>query len=521
MLPLSTVQLKDICDSTITFLSQHSPLPALRRHQPPSAPSSAHPPPAIPALPAPPPILNIAPLRERIDVVAGRPNTCASRTFALAALYYPSMRKQLDDSKAQLDSARAEVARLRERCKLLEQKLVEKEAEIKGLKRERDRERHERRRNSDVHQQMQEFGVAGVARATTMREGRDSSNRDSREIRPRQSHASLRTQSSMGTQSRRPSIDITRPLPQGTEEERARFRSAELYMTRTDSWSGAQLLQAVHDLNSEILQFAASATDSCSYDKDSRPSSSRSIQAMHDTSARLGQNLSRNLSNRDHSQDPLLLQLALQGCVIACIMKSLSTFCMGSPSKSDLILSQIYAHMSVAELQPTTSRWRALTHRHLHSLYPTLADYAVNELTESILRWASDICIVAGSSSSDSTSASSSPSPDGFRSRFTEQVRRIAKSVAKIAKVTREEIMSTNFEIVAVDHTETYDPTLMTDAYKDYAHPKGAILATTDLGLRCITRRGGSIDEGSTGVFEQRILLHPKVVLESVLEILG
>jgi len=131
-------------------------------------------------------------------------------------------------------------------------------------------------------------------------------------------------------------------------EQQARARTADTYLTRTDTWSGAQVLQAVHDINSEILQFAAAATEACAFDSNARPSSSRAIQAMHDTSARLGQNLARILANRDHSLDPVLVQLALQGCLTLCVTRTLSAFCVGFPSKSDSLLHQIHHRMALA-----------------------------------------------------------------------------------------------------------------------------------------------------------------------------
>lgn len=131
-------------------------------------------------------------------------------------------------------------------------------------------------------------------------------------------------------------------------EELAQRRSSEAFLNRTDGWSGAQVLQAVHDLNSEILQFSATATELCRFQKSSQASPTKLIQATRDTASRMGQTVAQILSTRDHSQDPILVQLVLQGCVVGCIRKALSSFCMGFPTKHDAILSQIYSHIYVA-----------------------------------------------------------------------------------------------------------------------------------------------------------------------------
>jgi len=122
--------------------------------------------------------------------------------------------------------------------------------------------------------------------------------------------------------------------------------------------------------------------------------------------------------------------------------------------------------------------------------------------------------------------------------------------------------MSTTFEVVVADPTQIFrDPSKsnlevdleldlddgtpkfldrgslnMVDAFAEYGESKGRVLATMELGLRCITQAGavgrapkaigehsngnGASSAGGDPRFEQRMLLLPKVVLESVLEVL-
>lgn len=236
---------------------------------------------------------------------------------------YAIMRRELDHAKVELARSNDELTKLYERCRILERSLRDtrdalksRDSEIDRLRRERERALAERRRTDIPGRDLYRTG------STT------SLNRD-------------RTSTADSDSASLSSTSVV-------DEERARARTADAYLTRTDSWSGAQVLQAVHDINSEILQFAAAATEVCTFDRNSRPSSSRAIQAMHDTSARLGPNLARILANRDHSQDPILVQLALQGCLTICITRALSTFCVGFPSKSDSLLHQIYHRMALA-----------------------------------------------------------------------------------------------------------------------------------------------------------------------------
>ena len=125
--------------------------------------------------------------------------------------------------------------------------------------------------------------------------------------------------------------------------------------------------------------------------------------------------------------------------------------------------------------------------------------------------------------------------------------------------------MSTTFEVVVADPTHVFrdssnseidldidlndgTPNIsdreglnMVDAFAEYGESKGRVLATMELGLRCITRIGAaggdrllksmgehSNSNGTSNAggdlgetrFEKRMLLQPKVVLESVLEVL-
>ncbi|KAF5359507.1 hypothetical protein D9756_003549 [Leucocoprinus leucothites] len=481
-------------------------------------------------------------------------DTTTTTSDALNSLI-DTMRRELDHTKTELARSNDELSRLYERCRLLERSLRDTRDALKSRDSEIDRLRREREKQ--VERRRSDVSGRDLYRAGSVA----SLNRD-----PQHHSRATSAPSSRGTDS----SDSLSSTSAAGDEERARARTADAYLTRTDTWSGAQVLQAVHDINSEILQFAAAATEMCTFDRNSRPSSSRAIQAMHDTSARLGPNLARILSNRDHSQDPILVQLALQGCLTLCITRALSSFCVGFPSKSDSLLHQIYHRMALAEPQPTSSKWRALTHQHLHAMYPSLTEYSISELTDTILRWSSDIFLIAGclTYESSSTSASTTPlssttavsSNTSLRSRFGDHIRRLSKSVTRLAKVLREEILSTSFELIAIDprdypssSSSTTTPTTnhppsssshnnsssnpnssnglsgplfhertMIDAFGEYGHSHGCVLATTELGLRCVTRMGTREGVGSEEevLLEQRVLLMPKVVLESVLDVL-
>ncbi|KAJ2988454.1 hypothetical protein NUW54_g9111 [Trametes sanguinea] len=99
----------------------------------------------------------------------------------------------------------------------------------------------------------------------------------------------------------------------------------------------------------------------------------------------LGPEMIRLLEDRMHAGDPTLVQFALQAWEVWCVARVLEAFCYGLPMEVDEAFRMIFEHMHregmashfarcllclpvILEPQPTTSRWRALTYKHAHTL---------------------------------------------------------------------------------------------------------------------------------------------------------
>lgn len=256
---------------------------------------------------------------------------------------HSSLSLTLDNVLAHRDAARThvqtELMKLAERYKALERTLREmqdtlrtKDREIEILRAERDRaiaERDEvRAKSRSVSRERSHVGGGD-----DMVNGRHQRHRDR----------------SRSRKMARRSGEVP-PLPHGPSmtleaEHFARARSLDVFLTKTDSWSGAQIIQAVDDLNAEINQFAAAATESCSFMK---RMNTKVTPEQENSTPWLGPALSRILALRDHTQDPILVQLALQASIATCCARSLSLFCVGFPSKLDALLSRILVHMQTS-----------------------------------------------------------------------------------------------------------------------------------------------------------------------------
>jgi len=554
--------------------------------------------PTSPRRPSPPPLVSPS-FSQRLHAACQSPTSLSESDLILTL-----MRRELDHTKHDLARAQVDTVRLEERVKMLERTLKEtrdilraREGEVEKMRKDRDKEKESLRRRSDAsllshHQQ----SVNGSRYPGGSLDTRLAASDLAQRLRQRDS-PSPSTDKELKSHSPIPILDI--------EEERARARIQETYMSRLDSWSGAQVLQAIHDLNSEILQFSASAIEICTFLPTNNPQNQtpnpRITQSLNDTSSRLGPTMTRLLHTRNHSSDPLLIQLALQSSLTLCTARALSSFIIGLPSKSDLLLSQIYSEMQKGEEQPVFKKWRALTERYVGVFYPTLGEYSIGEVADTMIRWCADVLVVSGCSfsvrppnsnnttTSNSTSSSQQPSPSSsppttfstpkslhhshhhhhvspqtyLRTHHHDQLKRIAQRILRIASITREEILSTSFEVVIADYSSQSQSqqenfkndfgSEMVDAFGEYtSESQGKVLGTVELGLRCVTKVGErdavvgagnhnhnhNNNNGANGLssgvgsgagsgkdvgepkLETRLLLRPKVVLESVLEVL-
>ena len=147
-----------------------------------------------------------------------------------------------------------------------------------------------------------------------------------------------------------------------------------------------------------------------------------------------------------------------------------------------------------------------MTHRYITTLFPTLEDQALEDLVDDTLRWAMDILILSGT-----------PIPkDNLRNRFESQLRRIAQSALRIAAVTKEQVLSTNFEVISVEVGRDFERKHMVNLFDEY-YAGGAkdgngerVLCTTEVGLRCYSGDGA----------DERTLVQPTVILESVVQVI-
>lgn len=107
-------------------------------------------------------------------------------------------------------------------------------------------------------------------------------------------------------------------------------------------------------------------------------------------------------------------------------------------------------------------------------------------------------------------------------SKFADKLSFLASLAMRVNKIVGEDVTSGDFEVLAVLPATAFDVTTMEDSYDDGRSAKtrgntvSKVLCATDLGLRKKTRMGMTGEKQ----WETKVLLKPKVALESVIEIM-
>lgn len=264
-----------------------------------------------------------------------------------------SIRSELDATRSELARYRSDATKLAEKYRVVERSLQDandalrsRHREIEVLKRERDLAMADRKSRGpirDLDRNALRFDVrrSSTTRSRSSRTAYDSDHDHDHEL----DDLSLLKSASPYRGRRNKSLPPVPRIATAAYEGVPLPPGAEVFLNKTDSWSGAQVIQAVQDLNSEILQLSAAATESVTIQGRDKTSQARMNQATKGVSSRLGAPFARLLASRDHSEEPALLQFGLQACVATCVARLLGVFCVGLPLTTNELFLQLHTRM--------------------------------------------------------------------------------------------------------------------------------------------------------------------------------
>ncbi|OJA20120.1 hypothetical protein AZE42_04093 [Rhizopogon vesiculosus] len=281
-------------------------------------------------------------------------------------------------------------------------------------------------------------------------------------------------------------------------------KGAQSFLTTTDASSNADAISMVQRLNAETLQSATYMAETMVDAFSFQTGGIRDENACGMVKQSFGPSLAHYLATKKHKDDPLLIQITFQLCLVQFLDFIIRSWTLPREDISNKFAS-IYEQMRLGEAQAVSGRWRALT----------VAYASSREENQLIARATS---YIAGRFANIMLAAGCSASPDVLRAsaekKLSDRIVLLFKLATQLKKIIMEEITSTDLRTVTISGGVVYSAEVMEDAYVDGdPAPSGVrVLCTTNLGLNRTTRLATS---GETQ-WDNKLLLKPKVALETV-----
>lgn len=122
------------------------------------------------------------------------------------------------------------------------------------------------------------------------------------------------------------------------DQTSAELDAAHAFLMKADDYSDIEVLQVLQKLNSQIFQTSASLPNPSRFAFRGAVHSELSNDDLHELErfTMLDQNLLSALRSVDHSEDPILVQTALQACMAAYAYRMVTTWCPGADEPNRL-----------------------------------------------------------------------------------------------------------------------------------------------------------------------------------------
>ncbi|KIM40815.1 hypothetical protein M413DRAFT_445619 [Hebeloma cylindrosporum] len=401
--------------------------------------------------------------------------------------------------------------RLEEERSMLQRSLEERKAELKKREKERStlqRSLEEREAELEKRKQAELWDkreIEALRNTVTLAE------RKVEEVKGLNSGLKNRT-NSLETQNRQLGAELKQvkvehqQAVQLLDVRTAELKGAQAFLTKTDQFSGADIIKLVEELNGEIMQAAASMAENLVVEAkkvnghEEGSESGEIKEAYGRTEEIVGFRMAELLKASEHHEDPILIQIAFQANMAAYTHWIVSSWCFESP-EDEHMLSEIYARVREAEEQAISGRWRQLTRTHLQRMLSQEPDMATD-----MAHGFASIALTAGVKGSYDSIF------ERIMTNFGERIGVVMKTAQRLNKTVGEGVTSCDLEAFYIAPNVLYSADTMADALgPTTTSDRGeTILCTTDLGLVRAEKVSGSI-----GDWHESVLLKPKVVLQS------
>jgi len=284
------------------------------------------------------------------------------------------------------------------------------------------------------------------------------------------------------------------------------------FVTKPDLVSDLEVVKMLQELNTEIFETAAYMADSFTYGRKAamadevRKADTRAIRM-------LGSTMALNLVSVRHDEDPLIIQIACQACMVECCRRIISSWGFDGSDVED-VLPDLYNKIRDAETHAmeVSGRWRALTRVLVRSmLNGQKGGDVTSRLIPLVFDSITDVLLVGGCQGTRTQIL------EKLMARFSERMTFISMMAIRLNEVIGEEITSCEMKAIAMPYGVPFSARTMDDGFDDgrwrgLAADSPQVLCTTELGLQKEIR---GCENGK--VVRQKVMLaKPQVALESV-----
>ncbi|GBE79273.1 predicted protein [Sparassis crispa] len=286
------------------------------------------------------------------------------------------------------------------------------------------------------------------------------------------------------------------------------LQDAQQYLSKVDNVPDADVLHAIQKVNAEVFHMAAQLAESLKFDNHCPVDFCNQLEEGTQLEGRLGLTLVQSRKCLGHQDDPICVQIALQGCMTMFSNWVIETWdFLNYTDKGPF--GNVYASLNEKETQNVAGRWRVLTRSHIKSLLPKEPEVA-RRLQNLLIYNISEVLHTAG------LRQRPQEMEEALERIHGEQMGSVIRLCLGLRTATGEHILSRDIETLVVEPGVSFDVEQMQDAFNGVDIEKGrtAVLCVTELGLRCVEKDGN-------GKMHRTTLLKPKVALETMVRELG
>ncbi|KZT00294.1 uncharacterized protein LAESUDRAFT_816588 [Laetiporus sulphureus 93-53] len=294
-------------------------------------------------------------------------------------------------------------------------------------------------------------------------------------------------------------LNASRALSQARADE---LRAANAYHTTVgNTVSDADVRHIVENLNEEIYQLAAQIVHVC--ESSTSVSTAPSDDMIKRAENTIGSLLTKQLRKGRGRDEPMLIQVAMQSCIIHLASKLTRAWAFMLPQASGNLMYELWGKMKVEECQTVAGRWRALTMRHL----------AARDTHQAAL-WFARECAAHLENILYLVRLTKKTVKEAIH-KYSDKITNVFDHVLSLQRTVVEDITACEFQLMIAKPGQRVNLETMDDEYGD-GHtigdaPSPVILCNTGMGLCRVAK------VGEENKLDTILLLKSRVVSDNVL----